>query len=511
MPPRGTAHVPFVPSASTPAPMPDSPATAVLDPSTERLTMREKFSYGFGDLASCLYWTTISSYLLIFYTDIFGISAIAAGTMMALSRTSDAFFDPVIGMLSDRTRSRWGKFRPYLLWGCVPLALAGFLTFTVPDFSEKGKLIWAYLTFNALMLIYTTINIPYTAMLGVISPNPNERTSLSSIKFVGAYAAGIIVNATLLPMAKVGGWLGATTVQHGWQMSFAIYGVASIIFFLTVFFNTKERVLPPKAQKTSLGKDLGDLVTNKPWVVLLVATITFILFVALRGNVTAHYFKYYVGPQTITLPSFLPKAIAGTQVWGWESLVSAFGTSNQVLSLIGVMLIPFVGRILGRKLAFIVLFSIAILSTASFYVLKPDQLLLIYGINALGSITGGPLSALLWAMYADTADYAEWKTGRRATGLVFSASIFAQKQGWGVSGGLTGILLGTLGFVANQAQTAPALHGLVSLMSIYPAILGVLSLLLIVFLYPLNETKMSEIAADLKSRRAAEAAQTSGA
>jgi GPH family glycoside/pentoside/hexuronide:cation symporter len=403
-----------------------------IDPSAERLSMREKFSYGFGDLASCLYWQTISTYLLIFYTDIFGITALAAGAMLGISRFSDAFLDPVIGMLSDRTKSRWGKFRPFLLWGCVPMAIAGFLTFTVPDFGEKGKLIWAYLTFNALMLIYTTVNIPYTAMLGVISPNPNERTALSSIKFVGAFAGGIIVSATLLPMAKVGGWLGATTVQHGWQMAFVIYGIASVIFFLIVFFNTKERVLPPKAQKTTFGKDLGDLVSNGPWVVLLVSTITFILFVALRGNVTAHYFKYYVGSQTLTLPSFLPKAMAGTQVWGWESLVSMFNTSNQVLSLLGVMLVPFVARILGRKRAFIVLFVIAIASTASFYVLRPDQMLLIFGINAIGSLTGGPLSALLWAMFADTADFAEWKTGRRATGLIFSASIFATKQGWGI-------------------------------------------------------------------------------
>jgi GPH family glycoside/pentoside/hexuronide:cation symporter len=487
--------------------MPDTPVPAATDPSAERLSMREKFSYGFGDLASCLYWQTISLYLLIFYTDIFGITALAAGAMLGLSRPTDALFDPVIGMIADRTKSRWGKFRPFLLYGCVPLALAGFLTFTVPDLGATGKLIWAYVTFNAMMILYTTINIPYTAMLGVISPNPNERTALSSIKFVGAYAAGIIVSATLLPMAKVGGWLGATTVQRGWQMSFAIYGVAAIIFFLIVFFNTKERVQPPKAQKTSLRKDLGDLVTNKPWLVLLATTITFILFVALRGNVTAHYFKYYVGSQTITLPDFLPKSVAGTQVWGWEGLVSVFNTSNQVLSLIGVMLVPFFARMVGRKTAFVILFIVAILSTASFYLLRPDQMLLIYGINAVGSITGGPLSALLWTMYADTADYAEWKTGRRATGLVFSASIFAQKQGWGVSGGFTLLLMSSLGFVANQVQTAGSLHGLVELMSIFPAALGLVSLFLLLFLYPLNERTMSEIASDLKARRAVEAAE----
>jgi len=468
--------------------------------------MREKFSYGFGDLASCLYWQAVSNYLAIFYTDIFGLSALAAGTMIGLSRSTDAFFDPVIGMIADRTKSRWGKFRPYLLFGCVPLAVAGVLTFTVPALGAHGKLIWAYVTFNAMMILYTTINIPYTALLGVISPNPNERTMLSSIKFVGAFAAGIIVSATLLPMAKIGGWLGATTNQHGFQLSFIIYGVAAVVFFLIVFFNTKERVLPPKSQQTSVLKDLGDLVTNGPWLVLLATTITFILFVALRGNITAHYFKYYVGPRTLTLPSFLPKSAAGTQLWSWESLVSVFNTSNQVLSLVGAMLVPFFARITGRKVAFAILFSIAILSTAAFYVLKPDQLVLIYAINALGSITGGPLSALLWAMYADTADYAEWKKGRRATGLIFSASIFSQKQGWAVGAAFSLILLNSVGFVANQAQTPSSLKGLVKLMSVYPAAIGIVSLMILMFLYPLNEKRMSAIAADLRVRRAADAA-----
>ena len=471
----------------------------------QKLPAREKFSYGFGDLASCLYWSTISLYLPIFYTDIFGITALAAGTMMGLSRSADAFFDPVIGMIADRTNSRWGKFRPYLLWGCVPLAVAAFLAFTVPDAEARGKLIWAWVTFNAMMLIYTVINIPYTALLGVISPNPNERTALSSIKFVGAFAGGMIVSATLLPMAKVGGWLGATSARQGWQMSLGAYGVASIIFFLIVFFNTKERVLPPKAQKTSLGKDLGDLFTNVPWLILLVTTIIFIFFVALRGNVTAHYFKYYVGSQTLTLPSFLPKAIAGTQTWGWESLVSAFNTSNQVLSLVGAMLVPFVARALGRKTAFTVLFIVAIASTASFYFLQPGQLVLIYVINAVGSITGGPLSALLAAMYADSADYAEWKKGRRATGLVFSASIFAQKQGWGWGGALALIALNAVGFVANQPQTAGALSGLVKLMSVYPALCGVVALFILIKFYPLNEAKMHQISTDLAARRAADA------
>ncbi len=475
---------------------------------TDKLTFREKASYGFGDFASCLYWQTISVYLAYFYTEVFGITALAAGTMVGVSRSADAFFDVVIGMLADRTKSRWGKFRPYLLYTCIPMAVIGLLTFSVPDFGEKGKLIWAYATFNALMIIYTTINIPYTAMLGVITPNPAERTALSSIKFVGAFGGGIVISACLMKMAQVGGWLGATSAKQGWQMSFLLIGVAAVVSFLIVFFNTKERVLPSKNQQTSVLKDLSDLVTNRPWLVLLATTITFIFFVALRGNAITHYFKYYVGAHTVTLPDWglLPAAIRGTQTWDWEALVSVFNTSNQVLSLIGAMLVPFVARRLGNKPTFVLLFVIAIVSTAAFYVLKPEQLVAIYLINALGSITGGPLSAVLWAMYADTADYAEWKTGRRATGLVFSASIFSQKFGWGWGGGLSLIMLNSVGYVANQVQTPAALHGLVKLMSLFPATAGLLSIVIFLVFYPLNETKVAQIAADLKARRAAEAA-----
>jgi GPH family glycoside/pentoside/hexuronide:cation symporter len=487
--------------------MPATPTPSSHDPASERLGMREKFSYGFGDLASCLYWQTFMQYLTIFYTDIFGIAPLAAGAMIGLSRSMDAFFDPVMGMVADRTNTRWGKFRPYLLWFCVPMAVMGVLTFTVPDLATPGKLIWAYVTYNALMLIYTAINIPYTAMLGVISPNPNERTALSSIKFVGAFSGGIIISATLLPMAKVGGWLGATTASRGWQMSFVIFGIVAVASFLITFFNTRARVRPPRAQRTSVLRDLGDLLTNGPWLVLLATTITFILYVALRSSITAHYFKYYVGSQTLTLPSFLPASVAGTQVWPWESLVSVFNTTNQLVSLLGVMLVPFFARRVGRKTAFIILFVIAIASTASFYVLKPDQLLLIYGINMLGSITGGPLSALLWAMYADTADYAEWKRGRRATGLIFSASIFSQKQGWAIGAWVALALMQSVGFIANTVQTPESLHALVKLMSIFPSVFGILSIVLVLF-YPLNEVKMSQIAADLKVRRAADGVDT---
>ncbi|HTX65540.1 MAG TPA: MFS transporter [Opitutaceae bacterium] len=469
---------------------------------SDRLPLREKFCYGFGDLASVLYWQTFMVYLTYFYTDVYGIAALAAGTMLGLSRATDAFFDPIMGMIADRTETRWGKFRPFLLWFCVPFAVTGVLTFTTPAFGGTGKLVWAWLTYNALMLLYTAINIPYTAMLGVLSPDPNERTTLSSVKFVGAYAAGMIISASLLPMATR---LGAGNDARGWQRAFVLVGCAAVVFFLITFFNTRERVRPPAAQKTTVWRDLGDLLTNGPWLILLATTITFILFVAVRSSVTTHYFKYFVGTQKITLPAWVPE-FGGTQEWHFEGLVSVFNTTGQLVSLLGVILVPFYARWVGRKAAFISMFTVGIASTAAVYLARPDQLGLIFGLNLLGSVTGGPLSALLWAMYADTADYAEWKRGRRATGLVFSASIFSQKQGWAIGAWVALGLMSSVGFKANVAQTPETLHGLRLLFTLIPAAIGILSILIVIF-YPLPEATMTRIGAELKARRAAAGAE----
>jgi len=458
---------------------------------TQKLSFREKISYGFGDLASVLYWQTFMLYFTYFYTDVFLIPASAAATMFLVSRIWDGVNDPLMGILADRTNTRWGKFRPYLLWICVPFAVAGVLTFTVPDFGPSGKLVWAYLTFILIMMLYTAINIPYTALLGVISADSNERTTISSVKFLFAFAAGIIVSATLLPMVKV---LGGGNDARGWQLSFVIYGIAAIVFFLIAFAGTRERVQPPKNQQSSIKRDLYELVTNKPWLILLATTITFILFVAVRSSVTVHYFKYVIGTQQVSLPLLT----SGT--FGFEELTSAFNTVGQISSLIGVLLVSWFAELVGKKKAFIILFIIAIVSTAAFYLLSAAQLSLIFLFQITGSMTGGPLSVLLWAMYADTADYAEWKHGRRATGLIFSASTMSQKFGWAFGAFVALNLMSQVGFVANQAQSTESLKGLLLLFSLIPAILGVISIGIMLF-YKIDEKKMKEIAADLLERR----------
>jgi GPH family glycoside/pentoside/hexuronide:cation symporter len=486
----------------------------------QRVSLRERMFYGFGDLASCLFWATIMSQLLFFYIDVFGLSAAAAGVMFFVSRVLDAFFDVVIGMTADRTKSRWGKFRPYILFGAVPLAVSAVFAFTTPDFAYTWKVVYAYVTFILFMFLYSTVNIPYTALLGIISGDPVERTSASSFKFVGAYLGGFIVSATILPLAS---YFGHGVVSKGWQMTVSIYGIAAVILFWITFLSTHERIQPIAKEKTSIKHDLKDLSKNVPWIWLFIVTILFILFVCIRMSVTSFYFKYYIGEQASPLLgqvfNFLLNYIInpvygifgksavvlfeGTHKFGWETLTSAFNVVGQGVSLIGVLLVPFFAKLVGRKSATVILFIAALISTGAFYFFKPEDLMLIFVFQTVGSVVGGPISVLLWVLYADTADYSEWKTGRRATGLVFSASIMSNKLGWAFGSMLAGLVLAMTGFVANVAQNIDVLNGLKAMMSVIPVAIGVVALIILMFFYKLDETTMKQVKTDLEERRKA--------
>lgn len=552
-----------------------------------KLSFREKFCYGFGDLASCLYWQTFMLYFTYFYTDVFLLPASIAATMFLITRIFDGVNDPVMGMIADRTETKWGKFRPYLLWFCIPLAIAGFLTFTTPNFSLTGKTIWAYITFFLVMIIYTIINIPYTSLLGVISPNSNERTSVSSIKFIFAFAAGIIISATLLPatqklgennesiiraevvdktltineqdsqgfanltldngqttkiidvtifnkednydndtlystptgmVVKLKEGFGTKSIAldevfaeespisiskisvpaKGWSRFFMIVGVFAVLFFFITFKGTKERVHPPKnVAKNSVGKDLKELFTNKPWLILVFATLTFILYTATKSSVTVHYFKYIVQNQTLTLP------FMGEQMYDYNTLVSIYNVIGQLSSLLGVLIVSWLAAKFGKQKVFVAFFVISIISTASVFFLDASQLYLLYFCQFLGSVTGGPLSVLLWAMYADIADYSELKNGQRATGLIFSASTMSQKIGWAVGAYIALTLMASVGFSPNEVQTAESTRGLLMMFTIIPSILGVISII-IFFFYPLSDKVVAENEKILKERRAKE-------
>jgi len=430
----------------------------------------------------------------------------------------DALFDVVIGMTADRTKSRWGKFRPYILWGAIPLAVSAVLAFTTPEFSEAGKIVYAYATFILFMFLYSAVNIPYTALLGVISSDPVERTSASSFKFMGAYLGGIIVSATVLPLAS---HFGHESVAKGWQMTMSIYGAAAVLFFMITFLSTRERIQPIAKEKTSVKNDLKDLSKNRPWMLLFAVTILFILFVCIRLSVTTHYFKYYIGEQSSPLLTqiynFLLKyilnplyGIFGSQAaplldetykYGYEVLTSIFNTLGQGMSLVGVLLVPWFAKVTGRKSAVLILFITALICTGAFYFLNPENLTLIFIFQFVGSITGGPISALLWVLYADTADYSEWKTGRRATGLVFSASIMSTKIGWAVGSMVAAFILDQTGFVANIVQNIDVQNGLKAMMSTIPVAVGAVAFIMLAFFYKLDEPTMKKIKEDMDARR----------
>ena len=461
--------------------------------SDSKLPLREKLAYGCGDFASCLYWRTFMVYLPFFYTDVFGISAAALGTMLLVSRIWDGVNDPIIGMLADRTETRWGKFRPYIIYGCVPFAVFGILTFTTPDLSDTGKLIWAYLAYNGLMMLYTTVNIPYTAMLGVMTTSPAERTQLSSVKFVFAFSAGIVVSATLLPLVD---FLGGDTPQRGWQLAFVVYGLVAIGFFLVTGFGTRERIKPAPEKNTSVARDLRYLFSNTAWILLTATTLTWILFIGLRSSVSAHYFKYYIynGAPDTPLP-FLGSTFTLT------GLLSAFNTLGQAASVAGVLMTSFLASRFAKRPLFFILFTITIACNAAYYFLPPGELGAIFAIEVLNNLSGAPLPVLLWAMYADTADYGEWKNGRRTTALVFSASTMSQKVGWALAAFIALQLMSFSGFQANVVPSEEVKDSIVSLMSVIPAALGVLSLVIFYF-YPLTDKRVNEMNEELKAHRA---------
>jgi GPH family glycoside/pentoside/hexuronide:cation symporter len=353
------------------------------------------------------------------------------------------------------------------------------------------------------MACYAGINIPYSSLLGVLTPDATERTSASSFKFTFAYISGMTVSATSLLLAKYFGNGIDTRDPGGWQKTIMLYGAVAIIFFVLTFLFTKERVRPQKSQKTSVKRDLTDLVTNGPWLILLFATISMIMFVASRIGVTNYYFKYYITNYSdVTHNTINYNFLWWSFNWGFEEVATVFNTLGQGCAILGALLVPFLSAKIGKKYAFLGLFVVAGISTAAFYFLTPQHLTLIFLLQIIGSLSGGPLSVVIWAMYADTADYSEWKRGRRATGLVFSASATCQKVGWAIGALFTGALLSGYGFIADKPQSPEVNHLLITLMSIIPAAFGLLSIILILF-YKLDEKTMTKIELELIERRKA--------
>ncbi len=458
-----------------------------------KLSLREKIGYGFGDAASSMFWKLFSMYLMFFYTDIFGIAAATVGTMFLVTRIWDAAFDPFVGVLGDRTESRWGKFRPYLLWMAIPFAIIGILTFTTPALNTSGKIIYAYVTYSLMMMIYSLINVPYASLLGVMTADGKERTTLATFRFIFAFGGSLVVLAAAEPLSNYFSHMGGGTepnLQRGWQWAAAVFAVLAAIMFWFTFAWTRERIKPVTTQ-TSLKHDLGDLMKNGPWFVLLGAGIATIFFNSIRDGAAIYYFKYYLHTHdAFTLPS-LKLTI------GWSSLYFVLG---QAANILGVILAKPISDRIGKKNTFFAAMFSATVFSFLVYGLSPESVGLVLILQCFISASAGFVFPLLWSMYADTADYSEWKTGRRATGLVFSASSMSQKFGWTLGGAFAGWLLGYYGFQANIAQNADTLGGIRMMVSVYPAI-GALVSAAFMLVYPLREDFLRSIEAELAKRR----------
>ncbi|MFP4282268.1 MAG: MFS transporter [Opitutales bacterium] len=466
--------------------MPQTPLTPVKPSPRERLTLREYVGYGLGDTASNLFFQTFNIFLVYYYVDVWGISAAAIMLMMPVVRLLDAFTDPAMGLLADRTRTRWGKFRPYLLWMAVPYGVCGYLIFANPDLGPGGKLAYAYVTYSLMMLAYTAINVPYSSLLGVISPSPSTRSVASSFRFVGAFGGGLLISLFADPMVRA---LGGGDMVAGFQKTMAIFAVLSILLWWACFANTRERVSPPVGQKTNVREELGELLKNRPWIILLFAAVFSTTFIAMRSGSTLFYFKYNVGNEGVPV------------LFNRFDQSDLFLASSMLFMMIGTACIGFIARFADKRRLAVLLTSITAVSFAAFIFLPPENFALLMVVNAIGTFCMGPTSALVWAMYGDVADYGEWKFGRRSTGLVYSASLFALKTGSMIAGFLVPAFLAVFGFVPNIEQSGAALLGITLAFSIMPGIFAALKALAL-WIYPLDEVQVRQIAVDLEARKA---------
>lgn len=447
---------------------------------TGPLGFTERLGYGLGDAASNFFFHTFNIFLLSYYVDVFGLAAAAVGTMFLITKLVDAGTDLVMGAVADRTRSRWGRFRPYLLWGALPYGLIGYAMFAGPDLSSTGKLAYAYATYSLMMIAYTAINIPYSSLLGVMSPSSDERTTLSTFRFVCAFGAQLLISGFVLPLKDL---LGEGDEARGYQLTMALFAALSTALWLVTFKTTRERVEPPSGQGSDLKTDLALVFRNRPWVVLVVVALFTLMNIAVRGAATIFFMKYCVegGDRAV--------------FWIFDR-TSVFFVSGTAAMVAGVSATKLFTRRFDKRTLMIVLPALNALGLAAFFFVPPDQYGVMLAVNVLATFVVGPTPAVVWSMYADCADYGAWKLGRRTTGLVFSGAMFAQKTGLALGAGLAGWGLGLFGFVANQAQPASAVLGIRLMFSLFPAGLALLAAA-VTILYPLRRADLEQMEAEL--------------
>jgi len=454
---------------------------------------------------------------LFFYTDVFGIKATAAGMILLFARVFDAFVDPLVGILSDRTNTRWGKYRPWILWTALPFAVFFVLAFLTPDLTERGKVIYAGVTYTLLMSIYSFSNTPYSSLGGVITSDIKERTSISSIRFVTATIATFIVQGLTLPLVAK---FGQGDVSKGWSTTIILFAVVAFILLIITFFTTKERITPPKEQKTSVKQDFKDILRSRPWKSMFVLTLFLFTTLAMWGSGMSYYFNYYVDKDALFM--FLENiglANSSDNTGALYSVLDAFGLivsdnsqvfavgfslfnmMGQLVTLIGVIFLSqYLANIFGKRNVFIICLALTALFTGLFFIVPSNNISSIFFLNVLKSLAYAPTIPLLWAMMGDVADHSEWVNYRRATGFVFAGIVFALKAGLGIGGAICGAIIDSFGFVANAVQGESGLLGIKLTASIVPAFTFLIGVVALCF-YPITKKINIQVQDELQERR----------
>ncbi|MBD5778491.1 MFS transporter [Pelagicoccus sp. NFK12] len=453
------------------------------NPATERLSFKEKIGYGLGDMASNFYMGFFGLFLLYYYTDVWGISPAAAATMLLVTKIVDAISDPAMGLIADRTQSRWGKYRPYLLWMAIPYALLGYLLFLGPELSDFGKLAFAYVSYTLVMLAYTAINVPYSALLAVISPVAEERTKATQFRFIFASLGTLSVGAMAKPLVN---FFGGEDELLGFRLTIVLFAVLSVLIFWITFATTRERI-QPKAHKSSVKEDTVALLKNGSWIVLMFSGILIVVGLVARFASLAFYTKYYLGQDEGTF--FL-----------WMDRTSFIVSCGLVGQLLGALVTPSLVKMGDKRVLMIwanLLHSVLLVAC---YFVPPAAYVTTVVLHSLGIFTFGVVITLLFAMYTDCAEYGEWKTGKNCAGLTVSASMFSLKFGSAVGGALPGFILAWFGFVANQEQTESAVLGIRLMSNALPALFFLSGGLLMIF-YKIDRDTLAKIEGELAERR----------
>lgn len=487
-------------------------------PHPMKLSFSEKAGYALSDIATNFFFQAMILYQTRYYTDTVGLSAVAVGTMFLVLRLADAVVDPVIGALADRTQTRWGKFRPWILWTAVPFGVVFWLCYITPNVGPQGKLIYAYLTYSLVMILYSANNTPYSALMGVMTPDVNERTSIASYRFVAALIGQFIIQALTLPLVDK---FGGSDSAKGWAITMGIFGALIVGLNLATFATTRERVVPPRGQRSSLREDLRDVFTCGPWLVMFILTLLIFATLVLRGSSLNYFFNYYLDPAMVRgfLESVGLAATGADDPRGWKSVLDAFGllvkpdgsnaasvglsfffVTGSLVQIIGIACSKPLADRFGKKCVFITGMTLSTIATALVFFVTPTSLTLLVVLSLLWPLGWGPTVPLLWVMIADVADYSEWKNARRATGFMYAGILFALKVGLGLGGALSGWLIAAYGYIPNVAQSPQALLGIRLSASLYSAIPFACGLLCLA-LYPIGRDLNLRIGAELEARR----------